>query len=125
MPKCIDALDKIRYNAEDESVIIGDTLETPNGIYLPSFSSLSSIQDDYVVYYTNTTFMSITADSWLNVWEGVDANYPVFFEVMDNNYQSHHFALKYDPFNNKIYHIVVNAVVGSNNASIMPINLEV
>lgn len=38
------------------------------------------------------------------------------------------FKFKWDPQflrNNKIYHIVVNAVVGSDNASIMPINLEV
>lgn len=104
MPKCIDALDKIRYNAEDESIVVGDTLEVPNGIYLPSFSALSAIQDEYIVYYTNTTFMSVTANSWLNIWQGVDANYPVFFEVLDNNYQSHLFALKYDPFNNEIMH---------------------
>lgn len=104
MPQYSEALDKIHYNADNESVVIGDTIEAPNGIYLPSFSSLSSIRDDYIVFYTNTTFMSVTANSWLNIWEGVDANYPVFFEVMDNNYQAHHFALKYDPFNNEIMH---------------------
>lgn len=103
MPQYSEALDaladeeKFNYSVEDDEFFVGIPMYTAS-LNVQSYKQLGAIEDNFLVYYTSVNFMTINPNNWLEVYEGVDASYPVFFEVVSGDYKSRTFTLRYDPY---------------------------